>query len=394
MTPNLSLFLNNSRWIAAFLVVIAHIRHLILVDYKDVVHKTTLVKGVYFITGLGHEAVVIFFVISGFLVGGGTLIKWQDKGPNPIAYACARFSRIYTVLIPALLAGFGLDWVGLHWFNASELYTNAAQYNMSVHPAISSDMTISTLVGNFFMMQHILVGTLGSNAPLWSLAYEWWYYCLFGLFAAAFTGAGNKRFFLALIGILIAMVLPPKLLLWGMVWLLGVLAYSWLQSPAWRPPAVIGMSIFAVAMVVSRLSHSSESTGNTESYVIEFGRDFILGVAYAVALVSASRLNRYLFWPRVNAALAEFSYSTYLIHFPALLFIVAVGYQQFGLRFQVQPDTHSMLYMMVLTAFTYLNCYAFAQLTERHTNLVRRKIDKGLKQLFPTRYANWIQNTL
>ena len=82
LTSNLSLFLNMSRWVGAFLVLIFHVRHIILVDFKEVEHRTLFDRGLYFVTGLGHEAVVIFFVISGFLVGGLTLDRWRTRGPD------------------------------------------------------------------------------------------------------------------------------------------------------------------------------------------------------------------------------------------------------------------------------------------------------------------------
>ena len=64
------------RWSAAMLVVVAHARHLLFVDYYLLVYKDpTFLHSIsnklfYFITGLGHEAVVLFFVLSGYLVGG------------------------------------------------------------------------------------------------------------------------------------------------------------------------------------------------------------------------------------------------------------------------------------------------------------------------------------
>jgi peptidoglycan/LPS O-acetylase OafA/YrhL len=73
LSETLSSFLNFSRWSAALLVLVNHARHLILVDLEEVKQQTLFVKALYFVTGLGHEAVVIFFVISGFLVGGVTL---------------------------------------------------------------------------------------------------------------------------------------------------------------------------------------------------------------------------------------------------------------------------------------------------------------------------------
>jgi len=70
MNERTSNFIDASRWIAAFLVLIGHIRHLILADYKDVTiaNKNIIAKGIYFVTGLGHEAVVIFLLLMGFLL--------------------------------------------------------------------------------------------------------------------------------------------------------------------------------------------------------------------------------------------------------------------------------------------------------------------------------------
>ena len=93
MNP-VSTFLNISRWVAAFLVVIGHIRHLLFVDLKYVEHKTLFIKGMYFFTGFGHEAVIVFFVISGYLVGGITLERWRLNGADLASYFSARFSRI------------------------------------------------------------------------------------------------------------------------------------------------------------------------------------------------------------------------------------------------------------------------------------------------------------
>lgn len=71
ISPTLSNNLNFLRWIAAFLVVVGHLRSLMFPEYSKLVNPSIFQKIFYFITGLGHEGVIIFFVISGFLVGGG-----------------------------------------------------------------------------------------------------------------------------------------------------------------------------------------------------------------------------------------------------------------------------------------------------------------------------------
>lgn len=75
ISPTLSNMLNFLRWFAAFLVVIGHLRSFMFIEYNQIISPSIFDKIFYFITGLGHEAVIVFFVLSGYLVGGGTLEK-------------------------------------------------------------------------------------------------------------------------------------------------------------------------------------------------------------------------------------------------------------------------------------------------------------------------------
>lgn len=372
MNPNLSTFLNLSRWVAAWLVLVGHVRHIVLVDLSSVPHATLIDKGIYFVTGLGHEAVVIFFVISGFLVGGTTLERWQRQGPDLKRYATARFSRIYTVLLPAMAVAWLMDLAGLRWFNGSELYTNPMRYHtISLNSDISAGLDTHTLLGNLFMLQGISSGIFGSNNPLWSLAYEWWYYVLFALLAAAWTGQGPWRTVGAATGLLLAVWLPGHVTLWGGIWLLGLLTHRWTSSPAWRPPPLIGLGLFALALVWSRVSHNVENVNHPETLLTSFTRDLVLGAAFSMALASVTRLRAALGFNRLHAWLADFSYTTYLCHFPAMVLLIAVADQAGGIPFRLQPDAAGLAYMTGLSMALLVYCWVFSWLTERHTATVQ-----------------------
>ncbi len=380
MNQGLSIFLNISRWFAAFLVLVDHLRHMILVNIDDVEQKTFICKLLYFGTGLGHQAVIVFFVISGYLVGALTLKKWQKNGPNFKAYISARVSRIYTALIPALIVGFILDFTGLHWFNASELYTNREQYRInSLITDISAHLDFTTFAGNLFMMQRVVVEHLGSNGPLWSLANEWWYYCIFAFIGIAMTSVGNKKTVFLAAAILLASLLPFKMVAWGLIWSLGFVVHAWINSQVWRPHPLVGVSFFFTTMVASRYINIGDGIAN------EFISDLLVGVGYVAALVSVSNMTM-LPLKRFNAFLADFSYSTYLTHFPAMLLLTAIGYQVFGLKFQVQPSAYGWLYISGLIMLLYVYCLGFSLLTERHTSFVRNKLDSYLG-LAPRRAA-------
>lgn len=68
---------------------------------------------------MGHQAVIIFFVLSGFFVGGGFI---SDINKNIISYSIKRISRFYTVLFPALCLTFVLDLIGIIWSGATDFY--------------------------------------------------------------------------------------------------------------------------------------------------------------------------------------------------------------------------------------------------------------------------------
>lgn len=373
-----STFLNVSRWVAAFLVVIAHARHLILVDYKLAVAPNVLVKSLYFFTGLGHEAVVIFFVISGYLVGGLTWQKWRSKGVDVAQYMIARTSRIYTVLIPGLLIGGLLDLIGLHWFNQSELYTASPRYQSSMNSVIANNLNFETLLGNLAMLQGIVVPRLGSNAPLWSLANEWWYYCIFALVAAGIFAGGLRRIGCLTAALVMAWILPAKLVLWIVIWGLGLLAAMWIEYGKKIPPFGVGAVVFAALLIFSRLSHSVENVEGAESLFDGFARDLCLGLGYTLFLTTATKLRRNFVLPEIQRKFANFSYSTYVFHFPVMVLIVALAYQFSEMGIQIQPNLKNVLYVIFVVGVVYLWCYLFSWLFERQTDCVRWVMTKKL----------------
>ena len=50
-------------------------------------------KAFYALTGFGHEAVIVFFVISGLLVGGHSLEKLRNSQLTEIEYIVNRAAR-------------------------------------------------------------------------------------------------------------------------------------------------------------------------------------------------------------------------------------------------------------------------------------------------------------
>lgn len=101
--PNHWPLLDFLRATSALLVLFAHSRDFYFLDTGVVAQPGLFLKLFYFMTELGHEAVVIFFVLSGFLIGGSLADSIQRGNFDLVRYLIARFVRIYIVYIPALV---------------------------------------------------------------------------------------------------------------------------------------------------------------------------------------------------------------------------------------------------------------------------------------------------
>src|SRR5215813_13043084 len=117
-----SAHLDALRGIAAVGVCLSHLRDFFFQDYPQVPHHSVLLALTYVATGLGHQWVIVFFVLSGYLVGGSVLRSmsldrwsWRD-------YLLRRGTRLYAVLVPALALGGLLDLAGILLFGESGIY--------------------------------------------------------------------------------------------------------------------------------------------------------------------------------------------------------------------------------------------------------------------------------
>ena len=68
LTPAASAHLDLIRGLAAWAVMWDHLRGLCFVDFQQVKQADFLLRVIYFFTGFGNEAVLVFFVLSGFLI--------------------------------------------------------------------------------------------------------------------------------------------------------------------------------------------------------------------------------------------------------------------------------------------------------------------------------------
>lgn len=145
-------WLDAARFVAAFMVLLSHSRNDFFLPYGqlDPSQQGVMTFLYYFTCRLGHEAVLAFFVISGFLVGGRGLERMMNKSFDKVQYAIDRTARIGIPLIAALV------------------------FCIITYEIIGQEYSRGVAFGNLFSLQGILCESFIS--PLWSLSYEVWFY--------------------------------------------------------------------------------------------------------------------------------------------------------------------------------------------------------------------------
>jgi peptidoglycan/LPS O-acetylase OafA/YrhL len=382
LTPTASASLDLIRGLAAWAVMFGHLRAIFFVDASQLGNRSLPLELIYFLTGFGNEAVLVFFVLSGFLISSAIFSRRASETWSWRDYAIDRSSRLYVVLIPGLLLGLLWDKVGSSIFASTGTYSHPLErFGLTV---VQARLGIGTFLGNMFFLQTIVCPTYGSNGPLWSLANEFWYYVLFPLALAAGLSWKQRSLRQAVpltISALCVAAFVRQAILWGfLVWLSGtvlVLAYSkWtLSRKAWFVPyALISSAALAVCLVAARTA-SSAMLGNNLS----------VGISFSMFLFAVLQINSRAMcscYSRIARFLAGFSYSLYVLHFPLLLFLRAwlVPAQRW------EPDLPHLGYGVVIAVAVLGFAWFVSIFTEGKTRIARQWMRNVLPRL-DSRYS-------
>ena len=325
----------------------------------------------YGISAAGHEAVVLFFVLSGYLVGGSVLRALERKQWDWRDYLLRRFARLWVVLLPTLLLCLFWDHLGIYLGHAPRLYAGLVPNHMVGN--ISSSLGSRIFFANAFFLQGILTPMLGTDGALWSLANEFWYYVMFPLGLLAVV-RGTPWRLRVLYGVLLG----------GVAWFVGRGILNsfpiWLAGAALtrvRPPslsAVVGSLIrwvsgcvmFASLFVLSRRSIGPGVTGD---YVLAG-----LSVVYLWFLLSdRDRFPKNAIRVRGTRDLARFSYTLYAAHTPLLVLLASfiVGDTRWI------PTQRTLLEGVGLIVVALAYSYGLALVTEFRTDDLRRALERA-----------------
>jgi peptidoglycan/LPS O-acetylase OafA/YrhL len=301
--------LESIRGFAAFYVVLHHMAR------EFLPHRWYRLPFVF-----GPEAVIVFFVLSGFVI-------FYSTSTNPLDlqlrnYSVKRVRRIYPIFLCALLLA----------------YLSQAIVVRSLFVP-----SWKTLAGNLAMFQGISIDPF-YDGPLWSLSYEWWFYVLFFLVITVEKVPGRRQFWAAglsltgLISAVIALNQASVFLLYFMVWWCGAeLARQYLEEGriTWRKQA-FSLGSLACLSVLSILLVLPAWRAHEPLSAIEFPVLFVRHLAAGVVLISvgiAWYKLRFVGFNRLLGGfslLAPISYGIYVVHAPILQAVASFAPGQYA----------------------------------------------------------------
>ncbi|MDP2021671.1 MAG: acyltransferase [Hydrogenophaga sp.] len=340
------LWLDWFRFIAASLVVTGHLKAKIFAPWNglDESSRTFSTAIFYAITRLGTEGVTVFFVLSGFLVGGRLIERMKQGNLDLRRYAIDRFARIYVPLIPAIAL------------------TVSIAYYLNAPPAAWD------IIGNVFSIQGVLASTLPFNGPLWSLTYEVWFYIGAGALTWFLVSRRPAALILTFLTFAIFTILESHL---AFCWIAGAICFQARAKKQPRVEIVALSAILACSMIILRQLASGGAMQSSWSQP-EIERVTLLLFAFGFAcfisqIVSTPAPNSGGFGRlyRAGTFLAAFSYTLYLVHEP----LFSLAFKDHIVVKHISTDgmvlyAASMIGIMTVAYLVYL-------LFEKHTNLFR-----------------------
>ncbi len=300
-----SIYLDVVRSLAAFVVVLDHAPTLFELPH---------------VPRWGHQAVMVFFMLSGYVICHVA----DMRETTPRVFLVARFARLWSVLVPAMVLTALCDVIG------RTLGHNPAAYALA--PINLFVVRVGAVLG-FVSESWVSIQPL-SNGVVWSLCAEFWYYMLFA--AWIFTPPGRVRVIAVATASLFA---GHKALLLLPIWLMGValqrsrtlrrpgsaanvalwagglLFVGWILATRAYDPATKAMEGLVGAWALTQLAQARV-----------FWFDWVFGLAVAAHLLGARTVASRLPLERIAGPVrwcAGVSFAAYLSHMPLLHFWAA-----------------------------------------------------------------------
>ena len=350
-------WLDAMRFIAAFMVLLSHARNTFFPAYCDLPadQHNIVTMAITMFCRMGHEAVIIFFILSGFLVGGRGFERIKNGTMNVKGYSIDRISRIYPPLIAAIA-----------FYFITSLIIPDTPYSWSV------------AIGNLFNLQGIIFESLIS--PFWSLSYEVWFYVVFGSLAYALMSTKSRGkligfCFFALSVSVFTMGLKMHYLL---VWMMGAVAYVIRPQKGNVLILIFSFIAFCVGVLLWQLSKDTNtlqvaiSGTNKELLLIFISAMTCLFIQQIILFKPTQKAN--VFIEQALGKMARFSYTLYLSHRIVFLWIVAYVFPEASCSFSL-IGIFKFGCIIIITLFA---CWSIYLISERYSPNIKRLLKESI----------------
>lgn len=375
INPNTSVWLDAMRAAAAQAVVLGHLYQLFFFGShagQESPITTALHSVIIRISSYSHDAVMVFFVLSGYLVGGSALKAIHDRNFAFGNFLRDRLARLWTVVLPTLLVTLVLDDISTHYGKGTYIIANWA----SLFPQdwLNGDpWSLKRFLSNAAFLTRVADLAYGTNVSLWSVTNEFWYYVTLPAMALLILGdARHKWIGLGIIAALLAVLVA-------------------LEAPlAW--PFVVGFGIWMMGAILRRLPHSAITSGIglivlAACFAVAYAGNLqqgsmprdILVAGITSCLIALSRHLPGALISNIASFFAKFSFSLYAIHLPVIVLVLS-----FDPLTSLNRVYGAMDLMRFIAYFSITNiaAYAFWLCFERRTETTRIWLGKlGLPAL-------------
>ena len=330
----------------------------------------------------GGAAAVVLIVLSGYIVGGIVIRAGRSTDAWRFdLYALHRLTRLWNVLLPALVLGYIVDRGGIAIFGTAGIYggkTSAAVF----YPAERF------LTGTMFMSNALFGGSIkspafGTNGALWTVNYEFWFYfmgaaLLFAVFHWRHNSLARTATLLA-IAVALAAWVGGDVLRYFTFWLAGAAAslapLGRLRVPndaARRTVLVLGAALTVAAVMIG-------DRNGTAGYTTHLGTALLAAFAMPLLVANEGHARRPGRGARIVVWLASISFSLYATHLPLMVFVRALLEHQ-DVSFRYSPVA-VVVTGVVAVAAAIAFAAAFAQVTERRLPQMRAMVRRTLGAL-------------
>ena len=358
MNRSFSVYLDIVRFIAAMLVFVSHV--------------PAIAGGTFWQIGfLGHEAVVVFFLMSGFVIA----YVVYDKGESPLRYTANRLARMYSVALPALLLSIAVYYIGL---------TVAPEAIASAQSKMQEPVETALRAVTFTNQSWSAYSTF-ANQPYWSMGYEVWYYILFGV---AIFMQGWARL-IAAGGCML--IMGPSIMLYLPIWWAGVWCFQYREKyQVSRITALFTLLLSTLLFAVLCqddiqqifIAYTMDINGGPNKWLLPPAEhilvDIFLTIAATVHLLSVYRLSqfswRYTLPQRIATGIqhvAAHTFALYLLHMP-LLYLVAIF---------LPHKTYGWINVLSCVVLVPAVVYGISQIIERRRYALRVRLEGLLHQI-------------